>query len=231
MLWKAFNKCLLILKVYLASTSGDPNTKILCTLLFCKAVGNTLKEVLSKDFSDILTLSLPKNAMVGGLMDIHLNDRMDILPMKLTTARPIPLHFQEEANQIVIKALAESIIEQVMQPTTWCSPAFFIQKPGGGLHLVTDFTGLNKRVRWPIHPFLAPHSIVSRLDPCSKVFATLDALSGYHQMALSDLASYYTCFILPSSMYHYLHAPMGLTSLSEEFCWRSDVMFAGIPGV
>ena len=169
--------------------------------------------------------------MVGGLMDIHLNDRTDILPTKLTTTRPIPLHFQEEADQIVNKVLAEGIIERVTQPTTWCSPAFFVRKPGGGLQLVTDFTGLNKRVRRPIHPFPAPHSVVSGLDPCSKVFATLDVLSGYHQVALTDVASYYTCFILPSGVYRYLRAPMGLSSSSDEFCRRSDAMFAGVPGV
>ena len=192
---------------------------------------NILKKKLVSEFPEVLTSRLPKEAMIGGYMDIHLNDRHDIPPTKVTTARPIPLHFQKEADEIVNKALREGIIEKVDRPTTWCSPAFFVKKPSGGLRLVTDFTGLNKRVRRPIHPFPAPQTIVAGLDPSSTVFAKADALSGYHQVALKATASYLTSFILPSGVYRYLRAPMGLSSSSDEFCRRSDAVFVGIPGV
>ena len=192
---------------------------------------NTLKMKLAREFSSILTSQLPREAMIGGYMDIHLNDRVDIPPTKVSTAQPIPLHFQKEADEIIDKALREGIIERVSQPTEWCSPAFFVKKPGGGLRLVTDFTGLNKRVKRPVHPFPAPQSIISGLDPRSTVFAKADALSGYHQVALKDSASYLTSFILPSGVYRYLRAPMGLSSSSDEFCRRSDAVFAGIRGV
>ena len=194
-------------------------------------VVNKLKEALVTEFKDVLTSALPKEAMVGGFMDIHLNDRVDVPPTKVTTARPVPLHFRKEADEVIEKALVEGIIARVTQPTTWCSPAFFVRKPNGGLRLVTDFTGLNKWVHRPIHPFPAPHSIVSGLDPSSRVIAKLDALSGYHQVALTDKASMLTCFLLPSGVYRYLRAPMGLSSLSDEFCRHSDTVFAGIPGV
>ena len=35
-------------------------------------------------------------------------------------------------------------------------------------------------------------------------------------------------FLLPSGMYCYLHALMGLSSSSDEFCHRSDAVFTGI---
>ena len=96
---------------------------------------------------------------------------------------------------------------------------------------MTDFTGLNRRIRRPIHPFPSPHDIISGLDPKSKVFAKLDALSGYHQVGLSCSASLLTTFLLPSGMYWYLRAPMGLSSSSDEFCRRSDLVFTSLPGI
>ena len=108
---------------------------------------------------------------------------------------------------------------------------FFVKKPSSGLHLVTDFTGLNKRVLRPTHPFPSSNDIISGLDPNSKVFANLDFLSSYHQIELSDEASYLTTFLLPSSMYRYMRAPMGLSSSSDEFCRRLDAVMAGIDGV
>ena len=46
-----------------------------------------------------------------------------------------------------------------------------------------------------------------------------------------ETASFLTTFLLLSSMYRYLRAPMGLSSSSNEFCCRSDAVFAGLLGV
>ena len=191
----------------------------------------SLKDSLSAEFSDVLDGKLPDTTMVGDAMEIFLNDRSDIKLTKVTTARAVPLHFQPESDALVAKLLDEGVIAHVDIPTDWCSPAFFIKKPSGGLRLVTDFTGLNRHVRRPVHPFPAPQDIISGLSPGSKVFAKLDALAGYHQVLLTKAASFLTTFLLPSGMYRYLRAPMGLSSSSDEFCRRSDAVFADLPGV
>ena len=49
-----------------------------------------------------------------------LNDRIDMPPTKVMTARPILQHFQQEAEVIIIKVLDEDIITRVSQLTT-CS--------------------------------------------------------------------------------------------------------------
>ena len=190
-----------------------------------------LKDKLCAEFSDVLGGILPDVPMAGNAMDIHLNDRTDIRPTKVMTARAVPLHFQRESDGLVAKLLDEGIIDRVSVPTEWCAPAFFVKKPSGGLRLVTDFTGLNRRVKRPVHPFPAPQDIISGLSPTSKIFAKLDALSGYFQVPLTDEASYLTTFLLPSGTYRYLRAPMGLSSSSDEFCRRSDAVFAGLPGI
>ena len=178
-----------------------------------------------------LAVLSPETPMVGGAMSIHLNDHTDIQPTKVTTTCTIPLHFQDDGDILVNKLLREGVIARVDTPTEWCAPAFFVKKPSSGLRLVTDFTSLNRHVKHLIHPFPAPQDIISSLSPKLTVFTKLDALAGYHQVPLTTSTSFMMTFLLPSGMYRYLHALMGLSSSSDKFCRHWDAVFAGLPGV
>ena len=59
----------------------------------------------------------------------------------------------------------------------------------------------------------------------------MDAIQGYHQVALDQKSSYLTTFLLPCGRFRYLRAPMGLCSSSDEWCRRSDTTIENIPGV
>jgi len=63
----------------------------------------------------------------------------------------------------------------------------------------------------------------------AKVFAKLDAVHGYFQLALDHDSSKLTTFLLPSGRYRYLRAPMGLSSSSDEWCRHSDRAIEGMP--
>ena len=63
----------------------------------------------------------------------------------------------------------------------------------------------------------------------ARVFAKMDAVHGYFQLALDEASSYVTTFLLPSGRYRYLRAPMGLSASSDEWCRRSDVIVSGLP--
>ena len=69
---------------------------------------NSEAEILKKkfvcEFPNVITLRLPKEAMIGGYMDIHLNNCKDIPPTKVTMARLILLHFRKEVDEIISKA-------------------------------------------------------------------------------------------------------------------------------
>jgi hypothetical protein len=41
----------------------------------------------------------------------------------------------------------------------WCSPEKFVEKPGGGLRLVQDYTALNKNVLRPAQPLSSAEEI------------------------------------------------------------------------
>ena len=81
----------------------------------------------------------------------------------------------------------KNVIAKVDKPTKWVSPAFFVPKLDGiQMRLVTDYTKLNKFVLRPIHPFPSTRDILQSIPHGQKLFAKLDAVHGYFQLALDE---------------------------------------------
>ena len=165
-------------------------------------------------------------------MKIHLRrDDPDYKPVRVSTARKVPLHFQEEADKTLQWFLDSGVIERV--PTTeqveWCSPGFFVPKPGGKVRLVVDYRGINKHIERPVHPFPSPRDILRGIKPNSKWFLKLDAVQGYYQVPLDEESAAMTTFLLPSGRYRFKRAPMGLSPSSDGFCERTDTILAPVP--
>ena len=78
-----------------------------------------------------------------------------------------------------------------------------------------------------VHPFPSVNDIIQSIPASAVCFAKLDATYGYFQLPLDDEASKLTTFILPSRCYQYLRVPMGLSSLSDEWCRHSNHMVEG----
>ena len=197
----------------------------------CKPIDfQRIRNSLIKLFPDVLTDILPDSAKTGPLMKIHLK-RGEKVPFRVTTARAIPLHWVEKAERCVNKLLNAKSIAPQDAPTEWCAPGFFVLKPDGELRLVVDYTGLNSYVERPTHVFPSTSEIIAGIDPKSRYFAKLDALSGYHQVPLDEESAKLTTFLLPCGRFKHLVAPMGLSASSDEFCRRSDEVIANLPGV
>ena len=147
-------------------------------------------------------------------MKIYLKDNS--APYRVSAPCPIPLRFQKPANAEIAKYIASGIISPCDAPTEWCSPAFFVPKGDGKrVHLVTDYTKLNRFVVRPVHPFPSVTDIIQSIPASAACFAKLDATHGYFQIPLDEEASKLTTFILPSGRFRYLRAPMGLSSSSD----------------
>ena len=58
----------------------------------------------------------------------------------------------------------------------------------------------------------------------------LDALKGYHQCLLDQGSQPLTTFITPFGRYKYLHAPYGISSISEHYDRRMAEAFTGLTG-
>jgi hypothetical protein len=97
-----------------------------------------------------------------------------------------------------------------------------------GRAMVCDFTGINRYIQRPVHPFPSTQEILRDIGAGANFFATLDAVQGYHQIPLEYESSLLTTFLLPSGRYRYTRAPMGLNASSDEWCARSDAALAGL---
>ena len=63
---------------------------------------------------------------VGAPMHLVFRKDIEIVPYHVTLARPIPLHFKEQALAQIQKMIDDKIITKVDKPTPWLAPAFFI---------------------------------------------------------------------------------------------------------
>lgn len=87
-------------------------------------------------------------------MKIILDSNSDVKPIQVRNARPVPIHMNAMADNLINELRTPGAILPVTTPTTWCSPAHFVLEPGGkSVRLVMDYRQLNKTVLRPIHPF------------------------------------------------------------------------------
>lgn len=92
----------------------------------------TAKASILSNFSDVLCDRLGKSVMKCEPMVIHLRTDIPIVPYHMSVARKVPRHFEEPAEKLTNELNGDGVIEPVYHPTDWCSPAHFVEKPGGG---------------------------------------------------------------------------------------------------
>jgi hypothetical protein len=169
-------------------------------------------------------------AMKGQPMKIHLKDE-NVKPTHMTTARSIPFAFREKAENEIQYMIKSGIIERVDEPTDWVSPCLIVPKPNGSLRFVVDYTGLNRHVKRPEHPFPSPSDLSSSIPSTAKLFVVLDAVKGYWQVELDQESRALTTFLTPFGRFRYCRAPMGLNASGDEYCARGDRALSGLSGV
>ena len=161
-----------------------------------------LKEKLLGEFDDVFSDKL-MHQMEGKDMVIHLRPGHGE-PYNRAYTRNIPVHHQDEAAKMIKEMIKNGIIKEQKDPTAWLSPAHFVLKKSGKLRLVLDFTKLNREIMRPTHPFPLAADIVASLKVGAKYFASVDCVSGYHQIKLAKESQHLTCFLLPTGRYVYL---------------------------
>ena len=194
-----------------------------------KAEIATAKAGILSSFSDVLSDSFDGSVMDCAPMEIHLRDDTKIYPLHVSTARKIPLHFEDAADEFLKELIRDGVIESVDRPTQWCSPGHFVPKPGSKkVRLVTDFTQLNKYVKRPVHPFPTGQDIMMSLKPDSKFFAKCDLVHGFFHVPLDEESRDLTTFLLPQGRFRYCRGPMGLNATGDIFCRETDNALQGV---
>ena len=95
---------------------------------------------IMKSFDSVFSDELSEEPMRAPAMKIHL--KPNAKPLRISTARQVPLRFKEESDKEVQSYIDKGVIVKVTEPTTWCAPGFFVPKSDGKrVRMVTDFTG------------------------------------------------------------------------------------------
>lgn len=115
-------------------------------------------------------------------------------------------------------------------PTEWLSPLVIVNKPNGNIRLCLDPQYLNSQLVRAQCNIPTTSEIFSRVTG-SKVFSSLDAKNGFHQIGLDNTSSKLTSFVTPFGKYRYVRLPMGICSSPELYHQRMMDALSGIPGV
>ena len=186
---------------------------------------------LANEFRDVFD-EQEITPMAGPPSKVHINrSKPGYRPLKTTTARPVPVHYQREAKKNLEWFIKSGVIERVptTEHTEWCSPGFFVPKPNGKVRLVVDYREINKYIDRPAHPFPSPRDIIKGVRPDSKWFVKADAVQGYFQIPLDEESQKLTTFLLPEGRFRYTRAPMGMNNSSDVFCERTDQILKSVP--
>ena len=103
---------------------GFPNTEI----VECRKLGTRdPREILLEEFPVVLSDELSREPMKTEA-PMHISMKKGANPKKVTTARRVPLRYEEEANKTAQELIKKGVITPANETTDWCSPAFFVPK-------------------------------------------------------------------------------------------------------
>ena len=118
------------------------------------------------------------------------------------------------------------------EPTEWCAPIMVIpKKDSEDIRMCINLSHLNKYVKRERYQSATPSQAVADIHANhAKIFTKLDAMKGYHQCPLDDENQLLTTFITLFGRFKYLHAPYGISSISEHYNCKMDEAFASLTG-
>jgi len=141
-------------------------------------------------------------------------DTWDCPPIKQSPRRP-PLSAGNAEDEILDDMLKTGVIE----PSTseWASPVCLVKKPDGSYKFCIDYRRVNVVSRKDGYPI---PDIQDALDSLRGVkwFATLDLLSGYWQLGMTDRAKERSAFCTRRGLFQFCRMPFELCGARATFC-------------
>ena len=165
---------------------------------------------LLKEFPKLFDGSLGKWRM--GAYDIEL--RPDATPYH-ARAFPIPKAYTETLK-VEVDRLVEAGVLRKVNRSEWAAPTFIIPKKDGSVRFISDFQGLNKRIKRKPYPIPKIQDLLLKLEGFQ--YATsLDLNMGYYHIELSPQTKELCTIVLPWGKYEYQRLPMGLCNSPDIF--------------
>ena len=130
-------------------------------------------------------------------------------PIKQSPRRP-PLAARDAEDQILDEMLESGVIEPSDSP--WASPVCLVRKKDGTFRFCVDYRRVNAVSRRDAFPIPDIDDALDHLRG-AKYFATVDLLSGYWQLGMSERSAFCT----RRGLFHFTRMPFGLSGLQPVF--------------
>ncbi len=138
-----------------------------------------------------------------------------------------------DARRAVIDRLVKDVLAQyVIEPSKspWNFPLFLLSKKDGSYRPVVDYRKLNKLCKQERFPQPVLQDILMSIGLENSVFTTLDLVSGYWQVPLTEESKKYTTFSTPRGHYAFKKMPFGISGAALIFQRLSNLVFSGLTG-
>ena len=157
----------------------------------------------------------------------------DILLEGGTVPVRLPPHRMGSEKRIELRRQIDELLTLgLIKPSSspWAAPVVMVPKPDGTSRLCTDYRGLNRVTVPDSLPLPRIDDLVDDVGVASYI-STLDLLSGYYQVPLTEEAKPLSAFVTPHGLYHWEVMPFGLRNSPATFQRLMNKLVAPLPGV
>lgn len=152
---------------------------------------------LAREFADVFT-GLEK------LSGEHAIKLVEGAVPSVYAASRLPFKLQEAVFDKLDEMERDGVITPVSEPTDWVSRMVVVRKPNGDVRICIDPSELNKVIKREYFTVPTAEELFSKIGNKARYFCSLDAASGFYQIALNPSSSYLCTFAKPRGRYRFL---------------------------
>jgi len=144
----------------------------------------------------------------------HDIDTGEARPIKQSPRRP-PIAAREAEDEILNEMLETGVIEP--SNSSWASPVCLVKKKVGTFRFCIDYRRVNAVSKKDAYSIPDIQDALDNLRG-SRCFATIDLLSGYWQLGMTDRAKERSAFCTRRGLFQFTRMPFGLSGAPGSFC-------------
>lgn len=114
--------------------------------------------------------------------------------------------------------------------SAWASPVVLVRKKDGGVRWCVDYRKVNEATQKDAYPLPKIEECLDTLSG-SKLFSTLNLLSGFHQFEVNEKDRPKTAFITKHGLFEYTRMPFGLCNAPSTFQRGVELVLRGLQWV